>query len=124
MNTYWKAMSVGIAIAMLAGCVTRERVVVERVVDRPAVVRHQPAPIVEVIPSRPAANYAWVPGHWVWRDNNWAWSPGHWYAGQVRPMPPIIVEQITVAPTPRHYWVPGHWKFDGDWIWVKGHWHS
>jgi hypothetical protein len=125
MNIYWKAMSVGLAIAMLAGCVVRERAVERVVVDRPApVVRHQPALIVETIPSSPGANYAWVPGHWVWRENNWAWSAGHWHAGQVRSMPPIIVEEITMAPSPRHYWVPGHWKFEGDWVWVRGRWHS
>lgn len=113
--------SVAFAIA-LSGCTTvvKERVVVH---DQAAVVRQAPAPIHEVIPAPPAAGYAWVQGHWVWRDHGWQWEPGHWYQGSVRPMPPVIVEQITVAPSPAHYWIPGHWRWHhNEWEWSRGHW--
>lgn len=106
----------------LSGCTTvvKERVVVH---DRPAVVRQAPVPIQEVIPAPPASGYAWIQGHWVWRDHGWQWQPGHWYQGAARPMPALIVEQITVAPSPAHYWVPGHWSWHhNEWEWSRGHW--
>ena len=110
-------------VLALSACTTvvRERVVVREQV--PVVIKHMPAPMQEVIITQPAANYNWVPGHWVWHGDGWDWQSGHWYQGAVRPMPRLIVEQITVAPSPSHYWVPGHWQWHGnDWIWVNGRW--
>lgn len=118
------------ALTLLAGCVTRERVVVREqpvVVERP-VVRAMPAAIHEDRGAAPGANFNWVPGHWKWEGRDWAWVHGKWVQQAVPPMPTVIVEQITVAPSPAHYWVPGHWvwRFDanGGWVWVKGVWRS
>jgi len=122
-----KQASLIICIATVAACATtvKERVIVH---DRPetqhVVIKHAPAPIVEVIPTAPAVSATWVPGHWVWFNTKWEWVPGHWHHSHVRTMPPTIVEQITVAPAPHAYWVPGHWKFEGsDWVWIKGRWY-
>ncbi|MFC3106726.1 hypothetical protein ACFOFO_01905 [Undibacterium arcticum] len=112
------------AAMAIVGCTTvvRERTVV-REQPQKVVVKQMPAPIQEVISAQPAPGYAWVPGHWVWRNTGWLWQAGHWYQGAVRPMPTVIVEQITVAPSPAHFWIPGHWQWEGgDWVWRKGHW--
>lgn len=106
----------------LGGCTTvvKERVVVR---DHPATVRYAPAPVQEVMPPAPAPGYAWVQGHWAWRDHGWQWQRGYWYQGPSRPMPAVIVEQITVAPSPSHYWVQGHWAWHhNEWQWTRGHW--
>ncbi|MBV6319541.1 YXWGXW repeat-containing protein [Duganella sp. HSC-15S17] len=106
----------------LSGCTTvvRERVVVH---EQSTDVRLAPAPIQEVIPPPPASGYAWVQGHWAWRDHGWRWQPGHWHQGYARPMPAVIIEQITVAPSPALYWIPGHWSWHhNEWEWSRGHW--
>jgi hypothetical protein len=38
----------------------------------------RPAPLVEVVPERPAPEYHWVKGHYVWAGNHWDWVRGHW----------------------------------------------
>lgn len=38
----------------------------------------RPAPLVEVVPARPAPEYHWVKGHYVWVGNHWDWVRGHW----------------------------------------------
>lgn len=124
MKRIFNLLALMAVVTAMAGCVTpvRERVIIH---DQPqkTVVRQMPAPIQESVPVQPGPGYAWVPGHWVWRDTGWQWQAGHWYSGAVRPMPPIIVEQVTIAPSPSHFWVQGHWKWHGsDWIWVKGRW--
>ena len=69
------------------------------------------------------AGYNWVPGHYVWRDNDWRWMPGSYVQAAVRPMPPAVVEPVPMAPSPRHVYVRGHWQWGGsDWVWVRGHW--
>lgn len=74
----------------LSGCTTvvKERVVVH---EQPTVVRQAPAPIQEVIPPPPASGYAWVQGHWAWRDHGWRWQSGHWYQGS---------NNFSVSPSP------------------------
>jgi hypothetical protein len=66
-----------------------------------------PALRVEVIriETRPGPTYAWIPGHWAWRDQ-WVWVPGHWH--------------------PRReacHWVSGHWEWrNGQYRWFGGNW--
>jgi len=38
----------------------------------------RPAPLVEVVPARPAPEYRWIKGHYVWVGNHWDWVRGHW----------------------------------------------
>ncbi|HTD06738.1 YXWGXW repeat-containing protein [Undibacterium sp.] len=121
-----KTLLIASAVLAIGGCTTtvQERVVV-REQPQKVVIRHMPAPVQEVVTMQPAPGYAWVPGHWVWRQTGWQWQSGHWYQGNVRPMPAVIVEQITIAPSPNHFWVPGHWKWhNGEWDWAKGHWEA
>jgi hypothetical protein len=63
-----------------------------------------PAPRQEFIGAAPGPGYAWIGGHWAWR-NGWVWMRGHWdrRAGYV--------------------WSPGHWdRRDGGYIWIEGQW--
>ena len=121
-----KLLSAVIVPLLVVGCAApvHERVVIKEPPPR-VIIRHMPAPIHEVPPPVVGSDYAWVPGHWVWRHTGWEWQAGQWHHGHVRPMPPIVVEQITVAPSPAHYWIPGHWRWHrDDWEWVRGHWAS
>jgi hypothetical protein len=67
-----------------------------------------PREIVENPPPPPGPGYAWVRGHWSWRDDRgWVWMHGHWeYAAQ-----------------PGAIWVPGHWDSrGGGYVWIEGRW--
>jgi hypothetical protein len=63
-----RALAVSAAVVSLAACVVEPA--------RPP----QPAPLVEVVPARPAPEYHWVKGHYVWAGNHWDWVRGHWAA--------------------------------------------
>jgi len=71
-----------------------------------------PAPIVEVVPPLPRVGFAWVPGHWVWRQGAWFWVKGHYVEGVVPAMPAPVVEVRPVAPAPEYVWVRGHWGWE------------
>ena len=84
-----------------------------------------PAPIVETIPAAPAADYHWVPGHWVWRPRlgQWVWNRGHYVVGVVPAMPAAVVETVPVSPGAGWYWVRGHYVWErGGWAWHRGLW--
>lgn len=61
-----------LALVMSAAAVSLTACIVEPA--RPP----QPAPLVEVVPARPAPEYHWVKGHYVWAGNHWDWVRGHW----------------------------------------------
>ena len=66
-----------------------------------------PAPIVEVRPVRPGAEFVWVTGYHRWDGGAYVWVPGEWR----RP------------PRARGRWAEGHWRHDRrGWYWVDGHW--
>jgi hypothetical protein len=66
-----------------------------------------PAVRVEASPPAPAAGYIWIPGHWVWRDNQHVWAVGHW----VQP------------PGGGYVWEPARWVAEnGAWSFYEGHW--
>ena len=46
-----------------------------------------PTMIVERRPYRPASNYVWVDGYWVWNGATYVWQPGYWAAP---PQPNVI----------------------------------
>jgi hypothetical protein len=97
-----------------AGAALAQAVVIER---------EMPAPIVEAVPPAPGAGFAWVPGHWVWREGAWFWVRGHYVEGAVPPMPAPVVEAVPVAPSREHFWVRGHWGWEGArWNWHPGIW--
>ena len=87
--------------------------------------RAMPAPVAEVVPVAPGANFRWVPGHWVWRGMAWFWVKGH-YIASVQPIPPMpvaIQEVIPVRPSPEHFWVRGHYAWEQNhWAWHRGVW--
>jgi len=37
-----------------------------------------PAPQSEVMSPQPGPDYAWVPGHWTYRETGYIWITGHW----------------------------------------------
>jgi hypothetical protein len=92
---------------------------------QPVVVeREMPAPLVEVVPPVPGAGFAWVRGHWVWREGAWFWVKGHYVEGVVPAMPAPLVEERPIAPSPAHVWVRGHWGWEGArWNWHPGIWY-
>jgi hypothetical protein len=68
-----------VSIALSTGCEVRTAAVVEEPVEGPIVVQEvEPAPIVEVVPERPAVGYVWVGGVWYHDHNRWVWHRGHW----------------------------------------------
>lgn len=79
-------------------------------VESPYVLIKEAPPIGEQdekpIPS-PGFGYAWVRGHWKWKDK-YVWEPGHWKK----------------KPHPLAVWVQGRWKqkLDNGWLWVEGRW--
>jgi hypothetical protein len=106
--------------ALLLGACT---VVREPVSTSGVVYREMPPPVSEVRPPPPVAGYSWVPGHYVWRENEWRWQAGYYAQAAVRSMPPVLVEQVPPAPSYRDVYVRGHWQWGGsDWVWVRGHW--
>ncbi len=52
------------------------------IVSRPVVVAAPvapcPAPVVQVVPACPGADYVWAPGYWSYRATGYAWVPGAW----------------------------------------------
>ena len=133
-----KMIPVCAAMLLLGACGTRvtEREIIReqpivREVPAPApeparvvIVQPPPVPVEEALPAPSATGYAWVRGHYVWRDDRWSWERGHWVAGAVRPMPPPYQEdQPSFAPRPGARWVSGYWDYVGnDWSWIRGHW--
>jgi hypothetical protein len=50
-------------------------------IGAPAVVYPEvapPAPVVEVQPVSPGADYVWIGGSWVWGGHKWEWEKGRW----------------------------------------------
>ena len=65
-----------------------------------------PAARIEVRPSKPGANHAWVAGHWDWNGYDYVWLDGHWVKGNKN-----------------GHWVNGHWKkMPHGHKWVPGRW--
>jgi len=67
-----------------------------------------PALREETRPASPGADYAWIPGHWDYRDGKYVWTSGRWE----RP----ISQGMT--------WIPGRWihTADGGYTYISGHW--
>lgn len=68
-----------------------------------------PPPVLryEERPPMPGPGYAWVDGHWGWRDGRYVWVPGEWR----RP------------PFAGAFWSDGYWTHYPDgWHWQEGHW--
>ena len=66
-----------------------------------------PALRVEVQPAQPSAAHVWIPGHWVWRNNQHEWASGHW----------------ALPPEGGYVWVPARWVAEnGQWSFHEGHW--
>jgi hypothetical protein len=77
-------------------------------VDDPGIVVNAapPQPRPELMAPSPGAGYAWVPGHWAWR-NAWVWVPGSWKA----------------IPAGHRQWVAGQWLPQaGQYRWQPGYW--
>jgi hypothetical protein len=67
-----------------------------------------PPKTIDVGPSTPApaADYIYVPGIWVYRQQRFFWRPGFWY-----------------RPQPRWVWVPAHYVWTpGGYLFVEGYW--
>ena len=68
----------------------------------------EPPESIEVGPSSnaPSADYAWIPGCWMWHVGRYAWRPGYW----------AVVK-------PDWIWVPDHyvWTPRG-YIFISGYW--
>lgn len=81
----------------------------KRLQRAPVVVEQAPpSPRLEIVPLPPGPDYAWVPGHWLYRGGKWYWVGGLW----------------KLQPYRNAVWVDGHWAHHGrGWIWVHGHWH-
>ena len=134
------ALGAIVALAALAGCVTRTREVVVERPQAPAVivqqqpvagtapsVRAMPGPIAEERGVAPGAGYSWLSGHWRYDGTRWVWQPGRWVQGSAPPMPAAMTEQMGNAPSATHYWVPGYWEWratNNAWVWVPGAWRS
>ena len=71
--------------------------------------REPPPKGLEDIPPAPGSNFAWVGGHWRWRehDGDFEWVHGRW----------------AKPPGGAHEWVPGSWSYDQyGWYYLEGHW--
>jgi hypothetical protein len=124
-----------VSVLMLGACASRtverqvvhEQPIIQQAPAQPAervVVMTQPASPQEDITPSPGPGYAWVAGHYVWRDG-WNWERGQWVSGSARPMPAAYAEAPSAAPTSDARWVPGYWDYVGnDWQWKKGHWEA
>lgn len=108
-----KAVLIAASLPMLAGCVARRVVYVDRPGPPPSAVVTDayPAPppprteVVTVAPG-PPDRWFWVPGCWEWRGH-WVWTSGRWAA---RPHPAAV-------------WVGPHWGWRGHHrVWVVGVW--
>lgn len=42
------------------------------------IMRAPPAPVVEVVSTRPGPRYAWIAGYYVYDRGDYLWRPGHW----------------------------------------------
>jgi len=65
-----------------------------------------PEPVEEAVPPAPAQDMVFLPGSWVYVDNQYMWRPGHWVANQ-----PGWVWTPSC-----YYWTPGGYVF------VNGYW--
>jgi WXXGXW repeat (2 copies) len=109
-----RAAGVVLLLGIGTGMASAQAVVVERAM---------PAPIVEVVPAAPGADYNWVPGHWAWRGGAWFWIKGRHVQGVVPVMPAPVVEVVPARPSSAHVWVKGHHVFEGGrWVWTPGIW--
>ena len=65
-----------------------------------------PDPVDEPIPPQPDNNSIYVPGIWVFQQNQYLWQPGHWITGQ-----------------PGWVWTPAFYCWSpGGYIFVSGFW--
>lgn len=56
--------------------------------------------------AAPGDNHFWIPGNWVWRNQNYSWRAGYWYPGQSN-----------------WVWVPEHYCYTPRGaVWVRGYW--
>lgn len=56
--------------------------------------------------AAPSDNHFWIPGNWVWQNQNYAWRSGYWYPGQAN-----------------WVWVPEHYCYTPRGaVWVRGYW--
>lgn len=66
-----------------------------------------PAMRVEERPAAPSASHVWIPGHWIWRDNQHMWAPGHW----------------VMPPEAGYTWESARWVHENNqWAFYEGHW--
>jgi hypothetical protein len=100
------APAAGVAVAPPAGVASAPAA--GGYVDDPAVVVNTvpPPPRPDLLSRSPGPAYAWVPGHWAWR-NAWVWVAG----------------SFQVIPAGRHQWVAGQWlPQGGQYRWQPGYW--
>jgi hypothetical protein len=86
--------------AMAAGSTTIAAPISGVVVSRPP----PPQPATSIMPSA-VPNQTWVPGHYVWRNNDWVWINGSW----------------TTPPQTSAVWISGSYDPETR-MWVEGHW--
>jgi YXWGXW repeat-containing protein len=108
MRFSWKPVSrttlAGLALALLVACSPHPRHARYEVVY---VDRAPPTSRVEVITTRPGAEFVWVPGYWRWDRNAYLWVGGNWER----------------APHARAVWIQGRWRHSNrGWYWAPGHW--
>jgi len=66
-----------------------------------------PAPMREVVVTRPTPRHVWIPGYYRWSGAGYVWAPGYW----------------AVPPRTRTTWVPGYWAHMPDgYVWMTGYW--
>ena len=66
-----------------------------------------PSPMIEIRPTAPGPDHAWVPGRWQWSGERYTWVDGQW---KKRP------HDLAV-------WRAGSWQRQGaGWVWRHGLW--
>src|SRR5581483_1704524 len=69
------------------------------------IVAPMPAPVVAVVPPRPAVGFTWVAGYWRPVGTTWVWHAGYW----------------TAPPYANAHWIPPFYR-GGQYY--PGYWHS
>ncbi len=67
-----------------------------------------PDPMLDVQPPRPGPQYRWIPGSYLWRNNEWQWASGHWALPPHQGLAwyPAIYDTVTGT------WTDGYWGPD------------